>query len=407
MKQGGVLYDVSEFLAHPLRTGIQRLMFEVLHGTLRDRSLHLRPVRVGPDGEMVSLPPETVTWMREFFGTIPGNPPRAAERLRALAQAGQCLFRHDLERAEAILNAEVFFDAARIEFYLQLTRTSLRDRLFFVVCDLLPWLHPEWFSQGAVLGTMPYLRLLRQIPHLAFISEQTRTDFLERVARPGRFAATRLRSELVLALGADGLGRAEPCFCPESRQFSVLGTLEPRKNHRSVLDAFERLWAEGIRVRLVFAGRLGWLEEEDRNRIERLRAEQSLFEWRSDLCDDEVVEVIRSSRATIYPSWGEGFGLPPLESLALGVPVIVSADIPSTSMVEPLGQVRLARPDAASIEEAVRQMLRADFARARHEEIRGLRLPRWSDLGGVVSGWVRQAVQAAPASETWRPRAAA
>jgi glycosyltransferase involved in cell wall biosynthesis len=242
---------------------------------------------------------------------------------------------------------------------------------------------------------MPYLRLLRQIPHLAFISEQTRTDFLHRVARPERLASIRPRSELVLALGADGLGSAEPSFRPECHQFSVLGTLEPRKNHRSVLDAFERLWDDGIEVRLVFAGRLGWLAEEEQKRIEQLCAEQSLFQWRTDLRDDEVVQVIRSSRATIYPSWGEGFGLPPLESLALGVPVIVSEGIPSTSMVEPRGQVRLARPDAASIEQAVRLMLDDDFSRGRYEELRGLQLPRWSDLGTVVSGWVRQTVRAA------------
>jgi glycosyltransferase involved in cell wall biosynthesis len=397
MEQGGVLYDVSEFLAHPLRTGIQRLMFEVLHGTIRDRSLRLRPVRVGPDGEMYALPNETVSRMCEFFGTLPGHPAQAAERLRALGSAGQRLLRQDLERADAILNAEVFFDSARIEFYRRLTRTSLRNRLFFVVCDLLPWLHPEWFSQGAVLGTMPYLRLLRQIPHLAFISEQTRADFRERVARPDRLGRRQAASELVLALGADGLGSAEPRFCPACRQFSVLGTLEPRKNHHSVLDAFERLWADGIEVRLVFAGRLGWLAEEEQKRIEQLHAEQSLFRWRTDLRDDEVVEVIRSSRATIYPSWGEGFGLPPLESLALGVPVIVSEGIPSTSMVEPLGQVRLARPDATSIGQAVRQMLEDDFAQAKHEELRGLRLPRWSDLGTVVSGWVRQTIRAAAA----------
>jgi glycosyltransferase involved in cell wall biosynthesis len=101
-----------------------------------------------------------------------------------------------------------------------------------------------------------------------------------------------------------------------------------------------------------------------------------------------VRHLIRGSRATIFASQAEGFGLPPLESLALGVPVIVSEGLPSIAMIEPPGQVRLAQPDAAGIRQAVLDMLDDTFARRKYEEIRGLNLPTWADLSRRLGQWI-------------------
>ena len=99
-------------------------------------------------------------------------------------------------------------------------------------------------------------------------------------------------------------------------------------------------------------------------------------------------EVIRDSRATLQVSLGEGFGLPALESLALGVPVIVAADIPSVAMIEPLGQCRIAAANPESIREAVLGLLDDEVHRRKCEEIRRLALPCWADFGGRLAAWV-------------------
>jgi glycosyltransferase involved in cell wall biosynthesis len=107
--------------------------------------------------------------------------------------------------------------------------------------------------------------------------------------------------------------------------------------------------------------------------------------------------VIRGSRATLFPSLGEGFGLPPLESLALGVPVIVASQVPSLGLIAPGGQVRLDRPDAQGIRAAVLDMLDDATARRKCQEITGLSLPRWADLGRACADWLAPATHHEPA----------
>src|SRR5262249_10185498 len=134
---------------------------------------------------------------------------------------------------------------------------------------------------------------------------------------------------------------------------------------------------EGVDADLTFVGRMVWLPDADRQKLEELRRHPR-FEWLTDRTDEQVRDLIRDSRATVCPSLGEGYGIPPLESLALGVPVIATASIPSLGMISPHGQVRLAEPDSGSIRRAVRELLDDDFARRKYREIAALRLPSWS-----------------------------
>jgi glycosyltransferase involved in cell wall biosynthesis len=185
-----------------------------------------------------------------------------------------------------------------------------------------------------------------------------------------------------------------PDFVPSRKRFTVVSSLEPRKNHRAVLDAFEALWADGADVRLTFVGRLVWLPDEDRRKLEEMRAGQPNFEWLPDLTDEAVRAVIRDSRATICASLSEGYGIPPLESLALG----------SLGMIGPQGQVRLKGADPESIRRAVLDLLDDDFAQRKCQEIAALRLPLWSDLGRETARWVEGALRQGRACEHPRPR---
>jgi glycosyltransferase involved in cell wall biosynthesis len=187
---------------------------------------------------------------------------------------------------------------------------------------------------------------------------------------------------------------APPRFAPERRRFTIVGSVEPRKNLGPALNAFRALWAEGVQVRLTLVGRVLTLPEEDQRTFDELRRTQPLFECLEGLGDSEVRELILGSRATLFLSRGEGFGIPPLESLALGVPVIVSADVPSLACIEPLGQVRLASPDADAVRAAVRSFLDDDLARRKTEEIRGLRLPTWAGLARDLAAWITDTLAA-------------
>lgn len=109
--------------------------------------------------------------------------------------------------------------------------------------------------------------------------------------------------------------------------FVMVGTIEPRKRHAAILAAFDRLWNDGVRANLLLIGSIGW---ETTGFLDRARRHpehgRSLF-----LChqvgDHELRAAIRRADATIMASKAEGFGLPVVESLALGTPVLAS-DIP-------------------------------------------------------------------------------
>ena len=226
-----------------------------------------------------------------------------------------------------------------------------------------------------------FVTLACGIPNLHFVSSATKRSFCE------RFAGADRSTYHVSPLGADGLGTATPAFSASRRRFAYLGTIEPRKNHRIVLGAFQALWAQGVDVELIFVGRLGWnirvpgwKPDEIGEELSALAARNPRFAWRQELDDRAVRDIIASCRATLYVSEIEGFGLPPLESLALGVPVIASAELPSLGIVEASGQIRLREISVDAVAAAVTAMLDDRVAAAKYREISALALPTWRGL---------------------------
>ena len=109
--------------------------------------------------------------------------------------------------------------------------------------------------------------------------------------------------------------------------FLMVGTIEPRKNHRQVFNAFRRLWALGAEVRLVIVSARSWKSDDLLQQIiEHPEYERRLFLIR-DASDTDIDWLYRNSDALIMASEIEGFGLPIVEARQRGLPVICS-DIP-------------------------------------------------------------------------------
>ncbi|MFS2112661.1 glycosyltransferase family 4 protein [Herbaspirillum frisingense] len=134
--------------------------------------------------------------------------------------------------------------------------------------------------------------------------------------------------------------------------FLAVGTLEPRKNLSAALAAFSRLPAS-IRQRfpLVLAGMKGWQTSDMEQQMARMvnSGEVRVLGY---LPREELAVITAGAAALVYPSIYEGFGLPPLEAMACGVPVIVSN---VSSMPEVVGDagIKVEPHDIESISHAM------------------------------------------------------
>lgn len=122
----------------------------------------------------------------------------------------------------------------------------------------------------------------------------------------------------------------------------MVGTLEPRKNHLRLLRAWRSLAPP--RPRLVVIGRPGWLCDDVVNALRAMAREG--VRWIPGADDATLWRYVKHARALAYPSLREGFGFPPLEAMALGVPVL-AGDTPA--LREVLGDAALFR-DPTSVD---------------------------------------------------------
>ena|GEM_PF-655409 len=109
--------------------------------------------------------------------------------------------------------------------------------------------------------------------------------------------------------------------------YLIVSTIEPRKNHTMLLDAFDQIWKGFPEIKLCFIGKEGWMIEEVVKRIRSHPMLNSNLFWLEGVNDKDVQWAYRKAKCVLYPSFEEGFGLPIIEALHCGTPVIAS-DIP-------------------------------------------------------------------------------
>ncbi len=163
--------------------------------------------------------------------------------------------------------------------------------------------------------------------------------------------------------GTDGAaGRA---LAETDRYVLALGTVEPRKDLPTLVRAFDRVAATDAALRLVIAGGDGWGRAvADLDDARRAAAHSNRIVRLGRVSDDHRAALFRGAAAFAYPSRYEGFGLPPLEAMAAGVPVVATH---GGSLPEVIGDAGLLVPvgDADAMADALVEALDDDARRAR------------------------------------------
>lgn len=236
------------------------------------------------------------------------------------------------------------------------------------VHDCAIYRHPRWFPRQRVSRDLLYPRMVKSAAAVIAVSEATRRDVCTYFKVPG----TKIR---VIYPGVDVTGSSDDADLAElaakyriARPYLLfLGTIEPRKNVLGLVQAYTNEWKRHSFVRgfdLLIAGVTSW---KDRRTSDAIHAARRLTHGQVRLLGyvpaREKFGLMRGATMFCFPTLFEGFGLPVVEAMALGTPVLTS-DIPVIREVAGRAVVRVNPKSTAAIGAELRSLLRSDARRA-------------------------------------------
>jgi glycosyltransferase involved in cell wall biosynthesis len=381
-----IALDLSRLLSRAglaTPTGIDRVELAYARHLLASGGREHCFAAINAFGAIGALPLEDVARFGEMLQAIwrDGVTPKKAREIAALARR--------LRRAAlfGVGELQARLGAAADPVYLLVSHSHLHRargiarlkqasgaRLVCLIHDLIPLDSSKYTSRAQ---TRRHRRRIDTVAALADAvivnSAATKTALQRHLAREPSIA--------VAPLGLDiAVGQPELVARP---YFLCLGTIEPRKNQTLLLDVWQRLIAEQDEraPRLLLVGRRGWGCAEIAVRLASMR---SFVGEHPGQPDRALARLLRGARALLMPSFAEGFGLPVIEALASGIPVLCS-DLPA--LRESCGGVPdyLDPRDAAAWCAAI-----VDYAgdsprrRAQLDRLAQWRAPRWDEHFSVV-----------------------
>jgi glycosyltransferase involved in cell wall biosynthesis len=188
--------------------------------------------------------------------------------------------------------------------------------------------HPEFSTQVNVDHCeLHFDRARRLADKLITISHYSKREIVQRMGVPEDWV-------VVTQLAADPLyRRIAGCTAPERIQSALepgrdtilyVGSVEPRKNLRTLIKAYDALLQRGrCRPTLVIAGGSGWKNSDVYEESERRGLAQKIY-FTGFVTDEELLQLYNTATVFVFPTVYEGFGLPVIEAMACGAPVVTT-----------------------------------------------------------------------------------
>ncbi len=375
----------------------------VLYGT-HESTISVTPLirEIGFFDVKVGRPPVWVRAMHTVRRALTTPFGEVATQVPMTGQVIQDAYRARLPYFDQIWNVQQLFDAQRLHFNLYKRRMSVHFR---VPPDIMHWTYPLALKVNGARNIytlhdlvplrLPYTtldnkrqyyRLTRQLTraanHIVTVSEASKRDIVnllgvpeERVTNtyqsveiPAKYANKPLDDVRMDVEGTFGLTMG--------RYFLFFGAIEPKKNIGRLIEAY---LASGVEDPLIIVGKKAWKSRQelrlltDNEHVTYLLTRGNVTETRQRIILQKyapfplLVSLIRGAKAVLFPSLYEGFGLPALEAMLLGTPVLTSN---TASMPEVVGDAALqADPyDVAQLVEGIRALDRDAELRARLAE---------------------------------------
>ena len=211
--------------------------------------------------------------------------------------------------------------------------------------DLSLLLHSNTHREDLVRRAKRRLPTMTRIAsHILTDSEAVKKEICEHLAvSPGKITAVPLAARRAfIPVRRDKTVEIRRRLGVEDDFILFVGTVEPRKNLITLVRAFDELMrTTDLRPQLVVAGQKGWLTDDLYAHVEQSEIKNRIL-FTGYISDEDLASLYSSCTVSVYPSLYEGFGLPPLEAMACGAPVITSR-IP-VIMETASGAARLVEP---------------------------------------------------------------
>lgn len=315
--------DISALVHSDPRTGIQRVVRSILKEWLLfpPKGYFVEPVyaRPGVYGYF---------YARSFV-------------LGFLGIAEQCQSYSEILKDEAVKynNHDIFFvldlqPSVQTEqrAYIQELRMC-GVKVKFCIHGIVPLTHPEYFPPESFSMHRQWLSCALDSDGLICTSQTTAEELAGWISRQPDFAGRHVPRIDWFHPGCDVENSCPNPGMPangtkllkklkNSLAFLIVSTIEPRKGHVQVIQAFEMLWAAGSNAKLVIVGKHGWMME---FLIERLKTHPELCKrlfWFPDTSDEFLQKLYLSVTCLIAASYTDGFGLPLIEASYYNLPVI-------------------------------------------------------------------------------------
>lgn len=325
-----LLLDISELVQRDAKTGIQRVVREMLREI----------ILASPSGWAVE-PVYAVTnqlgyrYARKFMCRFFGIPDDWAEDTPVQVWQDDIFLGLDLQH-HVVMAQESILQSWRMRGVA----------VYFVVYDLLPVTIPDVFPEATRDLHHQWLLTITRFDGALSISRSVADElfdwlqfFGEKRDRPYKLSWFHLGADVNNKISSFGMptdANGTLYVLTTRPTFLMVGTIEPRKGYLQTLQSFDQLWQQGIDVNLVIVGKEGWTSlPNDQRRdipqtVKALHAHpengKRLF-WLEGISDEYLEQIYAASTCLIAASYGEGFGLPLIEAAYHGMPLLVR-DIP-------------------------------------------------------------------------------
>lgn len=330
-----VYVNIAPTLLYGGNTGIQRVVRELerfldgreIEGILYEFGglIGGRWIKANTFRSTINSAQPNHTWLRQKLRS--SLPARIRTKLRHLLATlkGRRFKKAALPPGSTILEIDAgWIDDWRSNLAIDAKRITL-------VYDLIPQSHPEFCTPEHNQNFMHWLdHIITRTDAVISISNSAAEACKE---YSSRIQGNRIKEFGYFHLGCDfNASKVAECHkLPDELRaqgfFLMVGSIEPRKNHRLALDAFSSFRSEGGTWDLVIVGRRGWKCDEIVSAITQSHNYKKSLHWFDDADDALLTTIYRNAGALIFPSHIEGFGLPLIEAAHWGCPVLAS-DIP-------------------------------------------------------------------------------